>query len=51
MFEYWNEFNNPELEIYKDKLDHVYKDVLKLLEILSAFGFSFQVKFWSCGEM
>ena len=43
MLEYWNEFNNPALEIYKD---HVYKDVLKLfMKILSAYGFSFQVKF------
>ena len=48
MFEYCNEFNNPALEVYKEKLDHVYKDVLKLL---SAYGFSFQVKFWSCREM
>ena len=45
MFEYWNEFNKPELEIYKDKLDHVYKDVLKLTKILPAFSFPIQVKF------
>ena len=45
MFEHWNEFNHPALEIYKGKLDHIYKDVLKLMKILSAYGFSFQVKF------
>ena len=45
MFEYWNEFNNPELEIYKDKLDHVYKDVLKLIKILSALVFHFKLNF------
>ena len=51
MLKYWNELNNPALKIYKEKLDHAYKDVLKLMKILSAFGFSFQVKLWSCGEM